>query len=306
MARATTKKSKSGPSGSDILEALTQIARDKSLEMNYVLETVEQGLLSAARRKYGDAENFRVDIDRKTGQITMYATVRIVDDIEEPGAEITPDQALEWGYKAELGQEIEVVVPAVNPHHYSVSVTVTVNGRVSNAVELSPQPENVSRLTNNTWTDWQPCWADNTTIYFASFETGNFNIWYIDASGGEATQRTFFATGQTDMPAAAGVMLYYRSDKDGAWDIYESSGIGNEARITNTPEKDFEVVVNSGMGPYPIALSRAEEHMGGTIWNIHGYGTGGFTQISSGNADLHPTFSSNGQQIAYILIILSQ
>jgi N utilization substance protein A len=111
MARATTKKTKSGPSGADILEALTQIARDKSLEMNYVLETVEQGLLSAARRKYGDAENFRVEIDRKTGEITMYATVRIVDDIEEPGAEITTEMAEEWGYKVELGQELEVIVP---------------------------------------------------------------------------------------------------------------------------------------------------------------------------------------------------
>jgi N utilization substance protein A len=111
MARATTKKVTAGPSGSDILEALTQIARDKSLEMNYVLETVEQGLLSAARRKYGDAENFRVEIDRKTGQITMFAAVKIVDDIEEPGAEITPEMAEDWGYKVEMGQELEVIVP---------------------------------------------------------------------------------------------------------------------------------------------------------------------------------------------------
>jgi len=110
MARGTTKEP-AGPSGADILEALTQIARDKSLEMNYVLETVEQGLLTAARRKYGDAENFRVDIDRKTGTITMYATVKVVEEIDEPGAEITPEMAEEWGYEAKLGDELEVVVP---------------------------------------------------------------------------------------------------------------------------------------------------------------------------------------------------
>jgi N utilization substance protein A len=111
MARATTKKAAPGPSGADILEALTQIARDKSLEMNYVLETVEQGLLSAARRKYGDAENFSVEIDRKTGDITMSARVRIVDDIDEPGAEITPAMAEAWGYTAAVGDEIDVIVP---------------------------------------------------------------------------------------------------------------------------------------------------------------------------------------------------
>jgi N utilization substance protein A len=111
MARVTTKPSKSAGVGPDILEALTQIARDKSLEMNYVLETVEQGLLSAARRKYGDAENFRVEIDRKTGQITMFATVRVVDDIEEPGAEVTPAMAEAWGYRLKVGEQAEVIVP---------------------------------------------------------------------------------------------------------------------------------------------------------------------------------------------------
>jgi len=111
MARGTTKQQAAGPSGVDILEALTQIARDKSLEMNYVLETVEQGLLSAARRKYGDAENFRVEIDRKTGTITMFATVKVVEEIDEPGAEITTDMAEEWGYEAKIGDELEVVVP---------------------------------------------------------------------------------------------------------------------------------------------------------------------------------------------------
>jgi N utilization substance protein A len=110
MARVTTKKAV-GSSGADILEALTQIARDKSLEMNYVLETVEQGLLTAARRKYGDAENFRVEIDRKTGQITMYAVVRIVEEIDEPGAEVTTEMAEAWGYKTTVGQELEVIVP---------------------------------------------------------------------------------------------------------------------------------------------------------------------------------------------------
>lgn len=111
MARVTTKRIKPSGVGPDILEALTQIARDKSLEMNYVLETVEQGLLSAARRKYGDAENFRVEIDRKTGQITMFAVVRVVQEIDEPGAEVTPDMAEAWGYKLKVGDQTEVVVP---------------------------------------------------------------------------------------------------------------------------------------------------------------------------------------------------
>jgi len=199
--------------------------------------------------------------------------------------------------------EIKVVVPTMNPSGVqNAAVRVVVGGRESGSVAFCIQDENVIRLTDNSADDWQPCWDGNSTICFASFVGGNFNIWYIDAGGGTAVQRTFFSEGQTDMPAASmtSTTLWYRSNHDGDWDIYESSGVGNEGCLTNTPEKDFEIVVAPSLAPFVIAISKAEEHNGGTIWNIHGYVNGNFTQISNGNADFHPAFSGNGQQVAYM------
>ena len=37
----------------DILEALGQITKDKNLDLNYVIETLEAGLLQAAKKKLG-------------------------------------------------------------------------------------------------------------------------------------------------------------------------------------------------------------------------------------------------------------
>jgi len=49
-----------------------------------------------------------------------------------------------------------------------------------------------------------------------------------------------------------------------------------------------------------MAFSRAEEHNGGTIWNIYGLTSGGLFQITENHADFHPTFSPNGQLLAYM------
>lgn len=204
-------------------------------------------------------------------------------------------------FPAWYDDEIEVVVPTLDPPSVEqVEVKVVIDGRESNTITFYREYENTIRLTNNSYTDWQPCWAGNSIIYFASFAGGNFNIYYMDADGGPATQRTFFAEGQTDMPAVSPTTLYYRSNHDGQWDIYSSSGSGMEGRITNTPEKDFEVVVAANVAPFRIALSRAEEHSGGTIWNIYGLGNSGLVQISDNAADFHPTFSPNGSQVAYM------
>ena len=41
----------------DILEALNQIAVEKNMEIDYVIETLKASLVSAARKKYGDGDN---------------------------------------------------------------------------------------------------------------------------------------------------------------------------------------------------------------------------------------------------------
>lgn len=198
---------------------------------------------------------------------------------------------------------IKVVVPMLEPTGVTqVQVTVVVGGRQSNPVTFYRQEENVIRLTHNAADNWQPCWANNTIIFYSSNVSGNFNIWYMDDDGGNPVQRTAFTEGQTVSPAirAPNPNLYYRSSHDGDWNIYVSSGIGAEGPITNTPEKDFGVVRAPSLSPFVIALSRAEEHNGGTIWNIYGQGNSGLIQISDNHADFHPTFSPNGQRVAYM------
>src|SRR5574341_333966 len=94
----------------DILEALGQITKDKNLDLNYVIETLEAGLFSAAKKKLGGVENVSVKLDRKTGEIKMYLTKKVVKKVEDPKLEISPEEAQELDEKAELDQEVNIPI----------------------------------------------------------------------------------------------------------------------------------------------------------------------------------------------------
>lgn len=94
----------------EILEALNQITKEKNLDIEFVLETLESGLLLAAKKKFGYTDNISVKIDLKTGEINMYATKQVVDQVSDKNIEITQDEAKKIESQAEIGSEIEVPI----------------------------------------------------------------------------------------------------------------------------------------------------------------------------------------------------
>ena len=95
----------------DILEALNQIAVEKNMEIDYVIETLKASLVSAARKKYGDGDNIIVNIDRRSGEINMHAVKTVVEIIVNPYAEISLKDAKEIDSDAEIGDEVEIFIP---------------------------------------------------------------------------------------------------------------------------------------------------------------------------------------------------
>ncbi len=62
---------------SDILEALTVIAKEKGVDPDYLLDTLEEGILAAAQKKYHRAPHVEVKIDQKSGEITVIVHKRV-------------------------------------------------------------------------------------------------------------------------------------------------------------------------------------------------------------------------------------
>ena len=65
----------------EILEALGQIAREKNVDRELVIETLEAGIVSAARRRYGPNADIQVRFDETTGQMSVDYVRTVVEDV---------------------------------------------------------------------------------------------------------------------------------------------------------------------------------------------------------------------------------
>ena len=88
------------------MEALSQIAREKNVDRDLVVQTLEEALISAAKRRYGNTDNFEVKIDSASGQMEVVARKIVVEEINEPSLEITLPEALELDAEAQVGSEV--------------------------------------------------------------------------------------------------------------------------------------------------------------------------------------------------------
>ena len=87
----------------NIVEALGQIAREKNVDRELVVQTLADALISAAKRHYGNTENYEVDIDAAQGKMAVYARKTVVEEVVEPSMEILLSDARNIDPHAQLG-----------------------------------------------------------------------------------------------------------------------------------------------------------------------------------------------------------
>lgn len=75
--------------GSELIEALRQIQREKSIEPSTILDALGGALLAAYKRNYPEVEEPHVEIDPETGDIRVYAEVEVAEG-ETARKEVTP------------------------------------------------------------------------------------------------------------------------------------------------------------------------------------------------------------------------
>jgi len=89
----------------ELMEAMAQIAREKSVDKSILVETLEAGLLSAGRKRFGQTADIQVKFDEPSGKILMRLKRRIVEDAEDPAQEIDLEEAQQSDADARIGQE---------------------------------------------------------------------------------------------------------------------------------------------------------------------------------------------------------
>jgi N utilization substance protein A len=92
------------------VEAFSQIIREKKVDKNTLVEMIKQSLVSAGKRKYGQEAEFKVHLDEVKGMLEIYRVYRVVDEVAEPLAELTPADAKKIDPTAVAGGEVEIYI----------------------------------------------------------------------------------------------------------------------------------------------------------------------------------------------------
>jgi len=90
----------------NLVEMLRQVAREKDIEYERLLAALEDSMASAAKKQHRIKEPVRAHFDPDTGKFEAWSVRRVVDEVEDPAAEWTLDEAREVKPDAEVGEEI--------------------------------------------------------------------------------------------------------------------------------------------------------------------------------------------------------
>jgi transcription termination/antitermination protein NusA len=92
----------------ELIMVIEQLGREKGIDKEILFEALESALLSASRKSLGPADNVRIHIDRKTGEMRAYARRKVVAEVVDLKLEISLEEAKALNPEAELDDELEL------------------------------------------------------------------------------------------------------------------------------------------------------------------------------------------------------
>jgi len=100
--------------GAELIQALKQISREKGIEEDVIFEAIETSLVTACKKNFGANANNKVVIDRETGVVQVFAQKTVVENVSDPGAEISEADARKISIRYSLGDIADVTVTPRN------------------------------------------------------------------------------------------------------------------------------------------------------------------------------------------------
>lgn len=95
----------------ELLQIADAVAREKSIDRQIVLSSMEEAYAKAARSRYGQETNVKAEIDPRTGELRLWRHLQVVDTVENPATEILIDDAKRSNPAAQIGDVIADKLP---------------------------------------------------------------------------------------------------------------------------------------------------------------------------------------------------
>lgn len=99
---------------SELIDALNQLEKEKHIDKDVIMEAIENSLVAACKRDFGNADNVVVNMNRETGDIVVYAEKEVVETADgeefDPALQISLAKAKAMDPKYELGDIVRVEI----------------------------------------------------------------------------------------------------------------------------------------------------------------------------------------------------
>ncbi|BFT73032.1 MULTISPECIES: transcription termination factor NusA [Paenibacillus] len=94
----------------DFIEALSEIEREKGISKELLIDAIEAAMISSYKRNFNTAQNVRVDINRHTGLIKVFARKTVTEEVLDPRLEISLHASREINPNYQLEDIVEIEV----------------------------------------------------------------------------------------------------------------------------------------------------------------------------------------------------
>ena len=94
----------------ELIKAIEELEKERGINKEYLLESLESALVTAYKRNYESAENVKVVMDTDNGDIKVYSLKQVVENVEDEMLEISLEDAKKQNKKAKVGDTVEIEI----------------------------------------------------------------------------------------------------------------------------------------------------------------------------------------------------
>ncbi len=90
----------------ELKRIIDQISRDKGIDRELLVNTLEEAVLSAAKKRYGQRRDIEVQFNEEIGEVELFQFRQVVEKVEDEQTEVSIEEAKQLDPEVELGDEL--------------------------------------------------------------------------------------------------------------------------------------------------------------------------------------------------------
>ncbi len=90
----------------DMKRVIEQVSRDKGIDFNVLVKTLEEALRSAVKKKFGNRIDIEIQYSEETGELEVFQFKDVVEKVNEPDFEIELEEGRKLDPECEIGDSL--------------------------------------------------------------------------------------------------------------------------------------------------------------------------------------------------------